>query len=153
MFQAGRSYAWYDHETATKRYQDAQVIDPTHSYSDDAMLREAEEWASRGDAKQVEAVLSALPTKFPKGDNVAEATWRLGFKAWQDKRYDDAIKWWNKEIELVPHDDNYYAEGQAQYWLGRAYAAKKNKKQAIASWELCIRTYPAAYPAHHDLAS
>jgi soluble lytic murein transglycosylase len=147
MYQAGRSYAWYDHETATKRYQEAQGIDTTHSYSDDAMLREAEEWASRNDAKQVEAVLSQLPTKFPKGDNIAEAMWRLGFRAWSDKKYDDAIKWWKKQIELVPRDDNYFGEGQAQYWLGRAYLAKGKKKDAIAAWEQCIRTYPAAYYA------
>lgn len=146
-YQAGRSYAWYDHETATKRYQDAQAIDPTHSYSDDAMLREAEEWASRNDDKQVEAVLSALPTKFPKGDNLAEAMWRLGWKAWTGKRYDAAIKWWKKQIELVPRDDNYYGEGQAQYWLGRAYLAKRDRKDAIAAWQQCIRTYPAAYYA------
>jgi soluble lytic murein transglycosylase len=147
LYQAGRSYAWYDHVTATDRYQAAQKVDPTHSYSDDAMLREAEEWASRNDAKQVEAVLSALPAKFPKGDNVAEAMWRLGFRAWQAKKYDDAIKWWTKQMELVPRDDNYYGEGQAQYWLGRAHAAKGKKKDAIAAWQQCIRTYPAAYYA------
>jgi soluble lytic murein transglycosylase len=147
MYQAGRSYAWYDHETATKKYQEAQGIDPTHSYSDDAMLREAEEWASRNDPKQVEAVLAALPTKFPKGDNIAEAMWRLGWQAWTAKKYDDAIKWWKKQIELVPRDDNYYGEGQAQYWLGRAYKAKGKSKDAIAAWQQCVRTYPAAYYA------
>ncbi len=147
LYQGGRSYAWYDHETATKRYQAAQTIDPTHSYSDDAMLREAEEWASRNDDKQVESVLSALPTRFPKGDNIAEAMWRLGWKAWGAKQYDAAIKWWSKQIELVPRDDNYYGEGQAQYWLGRAQLAKGKKKDAIAAWQQCIRTYPAAYYA------
>jgi len=147
VYQAGRSYAWYDHETATKRYQEAQTIDPTHSYSDDAMLREAEEWATRNDGKQVEAVLSQLPVKFPKGDNVAEAMWRLGWRAWTDKHYDAAIKWWTKQIELVPHDDNYYGEGQAQYWLGRAQAAKKNPKAAVAAWQLCVRSYPGSYYA------
>jgi len=147
LYQGGRSYAWYDHETATKRYQEAQTIDPAHSYSDDAMLREAEEWASRNDAKQVEAVLSALPTKFPRGDNLAEAMWRLGFKAWSAKQYDAAIKWWTKQIELVPRDDNYYGEGQAQYWLGRAHLAKGKKTDAIAAWQQCVRTYPAAYYA------
>ena len=147
-YQAGRSYAFIgQHETATKSYQAAQTIDPTHSYSDDAMLREAEEWSSRGDAKQVEAVLGALPAKFPKGDNLAESMWRLGWRAWKDKQHDDAIKWWTKQIELVPHDDNYFGEGQAQYWLGRAYLAKGKKAEAIASWEQGVRAYPVAYYA------
>jgi len=147
-YQAGRSYAFIgQHETATARYQAAQQIDPAHSYSDDALLREGEEWASRGDAKQVEAVLAALPTKFPNGDNVAEAMWRLGWAAYQTQDYDAAIKWWTKQIELVPHDDNYFGEGQAQYWLGRAYLAKGKRADALAAWERGIRQYPAAYYA------
>jgi soluble lytic murein transglycosylase len=78
---------------------------------------------------------------------LAESMWRLGFKAWQAKQLDAAIKWWTKQMELVPRDDNYFGEGQAQYWLGRAYAAKGKKKEAIAAWQQCVRTYPAAYYA------
>ncbi|MBA3395264.1 MAG: lytic transglycosylase domain-containing protein [Deltaproteobacteria bacterium] len=148
QYQAGRSYAFIgQHDIATLRYLAAQVIDPAHSYSDDALLREGEEWTSRGDAKQTEAVLASLPIKFPKGDNVAEAMWRLGWQAWRNKNLDDAIKWWTKQIELVPHDDNYFGEGQAQYWLGRALLAKGKKAEALASWEQGIRQYPAAYYA------
>ncbi len=147
-YQAGRSYSYFgDHDTAIKRYQAAETIDPKHSYADDAMLREGEEWASLNDGKQVEAVLSALPTKFPDGDNVTEALWRLGWRAWHDKQYDDAIKWWKQQVAAVPHDDSYIGEGEALYWLGRAYAAKHDKKDAIASWQATVREYPAAYYA------
>lgn len=148
LYQAGRSYAFTgQHDTATLLYQRAQQVDPAHSYSDDAMLREAEEWLDRGDQKQVEATLTALPTKFPQGDNVAEAMWRLGWYAWRAKNYDAAIGWWQKQIALVPHDDNYFGEGQAPYWLGRAYAAQGKRALAIASYERTIRQYPAAYYA------
>jgi soluble lytic murein transglycosylase len=148
QYQAGRSWSFIgEHEAATARYQAAQTIDPSHSYSDDALLREGEEWRARRDPKQVEAVLSSLPVKFPQGDNVAEAMWRLGWAAWQDKQYDAAIKWWRKQIELVPHDDNYYGEGQAQYWLARAYAAQGKQRDALDTYEAAIRKYPAAYYA------
>jgi soluble lytic murein transglycosylase len=147
-YQAGRSYAFFgEHDTAKQRYQAAQGIDPKHSYADDALLREAEEWTALGDAKQVEAVLSSLPAKFPSGDNVAEAMWRLGWHAWRDQHYDDAIRWWQKQIELVPRDDNYYGEGEPQYWLGRAFAAQGKRKDAIASWQAAVRIAPAAYYA------
>ncbi|MDQ3334085.1 MAG: transglycosylase SLT domain-containing protein [Myxococcota bacterium] len=147
-YQAGRSYGFYGAtDTSIERYQAAQKVDPSHSYSDDALLREGEEWTIKGDAKKVEEVLSSLPTKFPKGDNIAEAMWRLGWAAWREKKYDESIKWWTKEIELVPHDDNYYGEGQAQYWLGRAYQAKGKKADALAWWEKGIKQYPAAYYA------
>ncbi len=147
-YQAGRSYAFNgDHQTAITHYKAAQVIDPKHSYSDDAMLREAEEWASLNDGAKVEEVLSALPKTFPNGDNVAESMWRLGWRAWLEKRYDDAIKWWKEQIRLVPRDDNYYGEGQPQYWLGRAYAAKNQMNEAVAQWQATVRSYPAAYYA------
>jgi soluble lytic murein transglycosylase len=148
VYQAGRSYAFNgDHTTAIDRYKAAQTIDKTHSYSDDAMLREAEEWADLNDGAKVEEVLSALPKQYPSGDNVAESMWRLGWRSWRDGKYDDAIKWWQEQIRLVPHDDNYFGEGQAQYWLGRAFAAKQQVPQAIEQWKTTVRSYPAAYYA------
>ena len=152
LYQAGRSYAFIgQHDLAATKYQAAQVVDPKHSYSDDALLREAEEWASLNNDTKVKETLSALPVKFPQGDNVAEAMWRLGWRAWRDKKYGDAIASWKRQIELVPHDDNYFGEGQAQYWLGRAYLATGKKAQAIASWEAGIKQYPAAYYALQGL--
>ncbi len=145
-YQAGRSYAFIgQHQTAIDRYKATQTIDPKHSYADDGMLREAEEWLSLGDGKKVDEVLSSLPKAFPEGDNVAEAMWRIGWRAWREQRYDDAIKWWQEQIRLVPRDDNYFAEGQPQYWLGRAYQAKGDLPRAIAQWQEAIRSYPAAY--------
>jgi soluble lytic murein transglycosylase len=147
-YQAGRSYAFIgEHDVAIRRYQAAQTIDPKHSYADDALLREGEEWTSLGDAGKTLAALSSLPTRFPDGDNIAEAMWRLGWQAWREQKYDDAIKWWQKQIELVPRDDNYYGEGEPQYWLGRAFAAQKRIKEAIASWQDAVRIAPTAYYA------
>ena len=153
-YQAGRSYAYIgEHETAIDRYRQAETIDPKHSYADDAMLREAEEWTSLKDEKDVEAVLAALPTRFPGGDESVEAMWRLGWHAWRDHRYDDAIKWWKQQIELVKPADSYNgifgddSRAEAEYWLGRAYAAKQQLPEAIAAWEDTARHYPAAYYA------
>ncbi|MCX5746567.1 MAG: transglycosylase SLT domain-containing protein, partial [Proteobacteria bacterium] len=147
-YQAARSYSYIgEHKVAIEHYRAAQTIDPTHSYADDALLREGEEWTVLGDGAKVEEVLGALPTKFPKGDNIAEAMWRLGWKNWRDKKLDVAITWWKKQIALVPHDDNYFGEGQPQYWLGRAYLAKKQQPEAIASWQAAVREYPASYYA------
>ncbi|HTR54496.1 MAG TPA: transglycosylase SLT domain-containing protein [Kofleriaceae bacterium] len=153
-YQAGRSYAYIgEHETAIERYRLAEKIDPKHSYADDAMLREGEEWASLNDGAQVEAVLSALPTTFPDGDNAVEAMWRLGWRAWREQRYDDAIKWWKQQLAVVPATGSYDgvfgddSRAEATYWLGRAYAAKQQLPDAIAAWQDCARKYPAAYYA------
>lgn len=148
QYQAGRSYAFINqHETAVARYQAAQLVDPTHSYADDALLREAEEWDSLKKDDDVTRVLSSLPTRFPAGDMRAEAMWRLGWRAWRTKKLKDAVTWWQKQIDVMPIDDNYWAEGQAQYWIGRAQLALGNRAKALESWESTIRGYPAAYYA------
>lgn len=148
VYQAGRSYAFIgEHKIAIDRYRATQTLDPKHSYADDGLLREAEEWASLNDGKKVDETLAALPQRFPQGDNVAEAMWRIGWRAWKEQRTDDAIKWWLEQIRLVPRDDNYFAEGQPQYWLGRAYLTKGDTAKAIAYWQEAVRTYPAAYYA------
>ncbi|HEY1550608.1 MAG TPA: tetratricopeptide repeat protein, partial [Kofleriaceae bacterium] len=147
-YDAGRSYAFIgQHETAIAHYKNAQTIDPKNHLADDALLREAEEWTSLNNDAQVEATLSAMPTQFPQGDVLAEAMWRLGFKAWRDQKYDDAIKWWKEQIRLVPHDPNWYGEGEPQYWIGRAYVAKNDLPNAIASWQAAVREYPLSYYA------
>jgi soluble lytic murein transglycosylase len=147
-YQAGRAYAFInDHDTAIERYQAAQTVDPSHSITDDALLREAEEWADIGKDAKVKAALSARPDRFPDGDMRAEALWRLGWRAWRKADYAEAIEWWTKQIKAVPIDDNYYAEGEAQYWIGRAKAKLGKDKAALASWEDTVRTYPAAYYA------
>jgi len=147
-YNGGRSYAFIkDHETAVARYRHAQEVDPKHSYTDDALLREAEEWADLGKDDEVKRALASLPQKFPDADMRAEAVWRLGWRAWRGGDTDGAIAWWKKQIEVMPIDDNYWAEGQAQYWLGRAYAKKKDVKAAAAWWEDCVRTYPVTYYA------
>jgi soluble lytic murein transglycosylase len=151
-YQAGRSYSFVkEHDVAIARYQVAQSIDASNSYADDAQLREAEEWASLNNDAKVREVLGSLPDKFPTGDMRADAMWRLGFRSWRDKKYDEAISFWQKQITVMPIDDNYYAEGQAQYWLGRAYMAKKDRKAALASWRDAVMMYPAAYYAMQAL--
>ncbi|HVK77653.1 MAG TPA: transglycosylase SLT domain-containing protein [Kofleriaceae bacterium] len=147
-YQAGRAYAFIGDKTAAiARYQAAQKVDPAHSFTDDALLREAEEWADLGDGKKVTETLERLPVAFPAGDMRAEAMWRLGWRAYRDGDDARAIAYWQKQIALVPIDDNYWAEGQAQYWIGRAEARRGKRDAALASWESAVRTYPVSYYA------
>ena len=157
-YNAGRSYSFIgQHETAIARYKAAQTIDPKHSYADDGMLREAEEWADLNNGEKVQEVLAAIPTQYPDGDNTTEAMWRLGWRAWREQRYDDAITWWKKQIDLAKPGASYNGvfgddeRAEAGYWLARAYAAKGQQDQAIATWSDVARSYPAAYYALQSL--
>ncbi|HVV88300.1 MAG TPA: transglycosylase SLT domain-containing protein [Kofleriaceae bacterium] len=163
-YQAGRSYAYNgDHSTALARYQAAETAGPDSSYADDALLREAEEYADLGDDAKVTAALESLPVKYPQGDMKAEALWRLGWRAYRAGDDARAIGYWRQQIAAAPIDDNYWAEGQPQYWIGRAQALAGDAAGAVRSWEDAVRTYPVSYyamlslnrlaetaPAQHD---
>ncbi|HSN29757.1 MAG TPA: transglycosylase SLT domain-containing protein [Kofleriaceae bacterium] len=157
-YNAGQSYSFIgQHDIAIARYKATQTIDPKHSYADDGMLREAEEWTDLNNGAKVEEVLSAIPTKYPDGDQKTEAMWRLGWRAWREQRYDDAITWWKKQIELAKPGASYNGvfgddeRAEAGYWLGRAYMAKKLTDQAVAQWADTARTYPSEYYALQSL--
>jgi soluble lytic murein transglycosylase len=150
-YRAGISYSYLgQHDVAIARYQAVQTIDPEHSYADDGLLKEAEEWKALNNDAKVEETLGALPEKFPKGDMVPAALWRLGFHFWRAQKYDDAIKQWS---QLAARGDAYdyvfgdFERGEAGYWLGRAYAAKKQLPEAIKQWQETARGSPAAFYA------
>jgi soluble lytic murein transglycosylase len=158
LYNAGRSYSFIgQHAQAAALYQKAEAVDPKHSYADDSMLREAEEYADLNDGAKVEATLSAIPTKYPDGDNATEAMWRLGWRAWREKRYDDAITWWKKQLALAKPGASYNGvfgddeRAEAGYWLARAYMAKGQTDVAIATWTETAKAYPAAYYALQSL--
>jgi soluble lytic murein transglycosylase len=146
-YQAGRSYANIgQYPVAAERYEAAEkACGSEHSYGDDARLRQAEVQLDMGNHEQVSKLLSSIPVKYPTGDMKAEATWRLAWRDYKDGKLDSAIRWLKKQIELVPVDDNYWAEGQPQYWMGRAFDRLKKPREAAAAYEQAVRLYPVSY--------
>ncbi|MBI4508495.1 MAG: transglycosylase SLT domain-containing protein [Deltaproteobacteria bacterium] len=160
-YQAGRG--WMNDpspdaiQQAIARFDRAEKWHPDHTFADDARLRQAEAWAELekkqvpGAADKITELLSTLPATYPEGDMRAEALWRLAWRAFRAGRYDEAISWLDKQVAAVPHDDNYYAEGQAQYWKGRALAMQGKRAEAEEAYEACIREYPLSYYSLHAL--
>ncbi|MBT8495642.1 MAG: transglycosylase SLT domain-containing protein [Deltaproteobacteria bacterium] len=147
-YQAGRSYANFrERKKAIDRYSRVEKQHPEHSYADDARLRQAEEYRDLNDQKKVTKLLASIPKAYPEGDMRAEAMWRLAWRAFKKKDYRQAIKWLSKQKQTKPIDDNYWAEGQAQYWMGRAYAELGNKGKSVAAYREAISVYPMSYYA------
>jgi tetratricopeptide (TPR) repeat protein len=148
-YQAGRSYAYNgDHATSIDRYRAAAAADPANSYADDALLREAEEWADLGDDAQVTPRSSRCRSSSPPGDMRAEALWRLGWRAY--RAGDD-----RKAIGVLAAADRDRAD--RRQLLGRGPAAVLDRPGpaapqgdaagALRSWEDAVRTYPLGYYA------
>jgi soluble lytic murein transglycosylase len=143
LYQAGRCYASIaDRDKAAARYARIEAEHADHSYADDARLRTAELATDAGDDALATKLLSEVPTRYPQGDLLNEALWRLAFTAWRAGRYDEALTWLDENLRAVPHEEIWYAEGRAHYWKGRIFAKQSKPELARASYERAIREYP-----------
>jgi soluble lytic murein transglycosylase len=149
-YQGGRGWSsGSDYPKSIERFELAEKLDPAHSYADDARLRQAESWAAQepapGTTDKVDALLASIPTTYPNGDMKGEALWRLAWRAYRAADYAKALGFLEETVRLIPHDDNYFAEGQALYWQGRTLEKLGRPADALVAWEKTIREYPLSY--------
>ncbi|HKA89285.1 MAG TPA: transglycosylase SLT domain-containing protein [Haliangiales bacterium] len=153
-YQGGRAWgAAGDPKKAIERFEKAETWHPEHTIADDARLRQSEQWqiledqGEKGATEKLVAALEKLPEKFPNGDMKAEALWRLAWRAWRAEKYDEAVGWLEKQIAAVPHEENYWAEGQTHYWIGRAKEKLGKPAEAKDAYLRAVREYPLGYYA------
>lgn len=146
-YQAGRSYANLRKRlVAIERYELAEEqAARQHSYGDDARLRQAEEHHDLGNSEKVTELLSSIPELYPDGDMRAEAMWRLAWRDYKDGDLDGARAWLQKQIDTMPIDHHFWAEGQAQYWMGRIFDRQKQPDDAATWYQKTIELYPLSY--------
>jgi soluble lytic murein transglycosylase len=144
-YQAGLAYSRARDRLKSAEYYAHVELYPEHSYADDARLRQAEEFHDLKQHKKVTKLLSTLPAMYPKGDMRGEAMWRLARRSYQAKDYEAAVGWLQEQIKVVPIEVNWWAEGQAHYWLGRSLAHLGKGEEAAKAYSDCIRLYPLTY--------
>jgi soluble lytic murein transglycosylase len=143
LYQGARCYASLGaRDQALARYVRLETEHPDHSYADDARLREAELATDAGDDAGAVAILAEIPKRYPKGDLLNEALWRLAFAAWRAGKDDDAQHWLDENLRLVPHEEIWYAEGRALYWKARVYERQGKPEDARVYYERAVREYP-----------
>ena len=143
LYQGARCYASKgERDAATTRYLRIEAEHPDHSYADDARLRAAELATDAGDDATAVKILAEIPTRYPKGDLLNEALWRLAFTAWRGERLDEALRWLDENLRLVPHEEIWYAEGRALYWKGRVFEKQGHADDARIWYERAVREYP-----------
>jgi soluble lytic murein transglycosylase len=143
LYQGARCYASMgNRDVALAHYARVEAEHADHSYADDARIRAAELATDAGDDAEAAKLLAEVPTRYPKGDLVNEALWRLAFAAWRAGRDDDALHWLDENLRLVPHEEVWYAEGRVQYWKGRVFEKEGKSKDARDWYERAVREYP-----------
>jgi soluble lytic murein transglycosylase len=143
LYQGARSWANAgDRASAEKRYALIEAEHADHSYADDARLRLAELAHDAGEEDKAIAILKVIPEKYPKGDLLGEALWRLAYSAWKREQWDEAERWLDENLARIPHEDVWYAEGRALYWKARVLEKKHDRPGSLRLYERAIREYP-----------
>jgi soluble lytic murein transglycosylase len=143
LYQGARCYATMgQRDQAVARYARLEAEHPAPSYADDARLREAELATDAGDDAAAIALLAEVPKRYPKGDLLNEALWRLAFTAWRAGKDDEALHWLDENLRLVPHEEIWYAEGRALDWKARVLERRGNAADARTFYERAVREYP-----------
>jgi soluble lytic murein transglycosylase len=115
---------------------------PQHSYADDARLRAAEVATDLGDETLAGNLLKEIPDRYPQGDLVGEALWRLAFRAWRAGAWAEARGWLDENLRRIPHEEVWYAEGRAHYWKGRIFEKEGARDEAELAYGRAVREYP-----------
>jgi len=143
LYQGARAWAAAgNRDNAIARYQRVEAEHADHSYADDARIRTAELLTDAGDDAGAAKVLAEVPARYPKGDLLNEALWRLAFGAWRAGHLDEALHWLDENSRLIPHEEIWYAEGRVQYWKGRVFEKQGHAPQAREWYERAIKEYP-----------
>jgi soluble lytic murein transglycosylase len=143
LYQGARCQATMGaRDQALARYARVEAEHPDHSYADDARVREAELASDAGDEDEAAKILAEVPKRYPGGDLLNEALWRLAFASWRAARYDEAQHWLDENLRLIPHEEIWYAEGRVLYWKGRVYEKQRKPDDARAFYERAVREYP-----------
>jgi soluble lytic murein transglycosylase len=143
LYQGARCYATLNARAqALARYARVEAEHADHSYADDARLRSAELASDAGDEVTAAVLLADVPRRYPKGDLLNEALWRLAFQSWRAGKDEEALHWLDENLRLVPHEEIWYAEGRALYWKARVLERQGKPDDARHFYERAAREYP-----------
>jgi soluble lytic murein transglycosylase len=143
MYQGARSMNMAGQkDEALKLYAALEKEGPEHSYADDARLRAAEIHRDQERLTEAAAMLAEVPERYPQGDQLSEALWRLALQAIREQKWADAHRWLDENLKRIAREDIWYAEGRALYWKGRVYAQQGERKQAQEFYTRAVKEYP-----------
>ena len=143
LYQGARCYASMgNREAATAHYARVEAEHADHTYADDARIRSAELATDAKDEATAMKILAEVPKRYPKADLLNESLWRLAFAAWRGGRDEEALRWLDENLRLVPREEIWYAEGRALYWKARVLQRRGKPDEARTYYERAVREYP-----------
>jgi soluble lytic murein transglycosylase len=141
-FHAVSMRALDDHSTYLKTIR--RIIDgfPFESWAEEALDNLASEYLRQGDDAQADAVFRELYERYPRGSHAERAAWKLGWRAYRERRYDESARFFERAAVDFPRSD--YRPSWL-YWSGRARELLHENAIANQRYTLVTADYLNSY--------
>jgi len=121
-----------------------QVADqfPTDLWAEDALDHLATHHILVDEDADADAAFRELYRRFPRGRFAERAAWKIGWRSYRERRYDETIWFFDRAAADFPRSDYRPAW---LYWSGRAHTALSSDRTAAARFALAADDYQNSY--------
>jgi soluble lytic murein transglycosylase len=127
------------YRTAIQRIVDAF---PTESWADEALNNLATDYILRDEDALADATFRELYDRNPRGAYSDRAAWKVGWRSYRERRYDETVKYFERAAVDFPRSDYRPAW---LYWAGRAHEALNEQSLAEERFTLTTADYLNTY--------
>lgn len=115
---------------------------PASPWTEEALNNLASAYIREDRPERADEVLRELYKKFPAGRHAEGAGWRIGWRAYRARRYEEAIAFFETTARQFPRSDY---RPSFLYWSGRAHEAQGRLDTALARYTLTTADYLNTY--------
>jgi soluble lytic murein transglycosylase len=115
---------------------------PTQSWAEEALNNLATHYILQDDDDKADEVFRELYEKFPAGHYAERAAWKIGWRAYRNRRYADTIRAFESAAAQFPRSDY---RPPWLYWSAKAHEALSDRADAEARYTLVATDYLNTY--------
>ena len=115
---------------------------PTQSWAEEALNNLATHYILQDDDEKADEVFRELYEKFPGGHYAERAAWKIGWRAYKNRRYADTIRAFESAAAQFPRSDY---RPPWLYWSAKAHEALNDRVDAQARYTLVATDYLNTY--------
>jgi peptidoglycan lytic transglycosylase len=123
----------------TRRIADEFPADP---WAEEALYALADYYVKHDDDAAADEVFRESYKKFPKGVYAERAAWKIGWRSYRQKNYQDTVAYFEHASYDFPRSD---FRPSWLYWSARAYEQLGDATSAQQRYRLCITDYLNSY--------
>jgi soluble lytic murein transglycosylase len=115
---------------------------PTQSWAEEALNSLATHLILQDDDAAADVVFRELYKKYPKGRYAERAAWKIGWRAYRERKYEETPRFFDRAAADFPRSDY---RPTWLYWSGRAHEALKESALARERFTLVVADYHNSY--------